>query len=123
MATGGDSSPGWTVSITVAGVPDCGDVCIGLTESEAGSYRLEDLKWLVEQHMETLGGPRIPRSHWAFHSEARATPWNMPVSHLRAEDFPLKFSWHSWSASYLQYHGSEAAPKRARITPMGDPDF
>ena len=38
----------------------------------------------------------------------------LPVSALRAQDLPLKFSWHDWTESFLAYQTQTLAEAFAR---------
>ena len=48
-------------------------------------------------------GAIIPTGEWGFWSRLRSVPYNMPIRRLKAQDLPLKFSWHDWTASYATW--------------------
>ena len=53
-------------------------------EAEYG-WRLDDVKRVLQGVIHDV---HIPLGDWGFHALTRSTPYNMPVSHLRAEDMP-----------------------------------
>ena len=63
---------------------------------------------MPEQMYTDLGTPVelgaiIPTGEWGFWSRLRSVPYNMPIRRLKAQDLPLKFSWHDWTASYAKW--------------------
>ena len=72
-------------------------------EAEYG-WRLDDVKRVLQGVIHDV---HIPLGDWGFHALTRSTPYNMPVSHLRAEDMPLRFCWHESSDSWRQAHSQQ----------------
>ncbi|CAE7222247.1 unnamed protein product [Symbiodinium sp. CCMP2592] len=78
------------VRVEVTDVPGYGTLTLGA-----------DSNWTLDDVKRVLGRVvNIPLGDWGFHALTRCTPHNMPVSHLRPEDMPLRFCWHEWSESF-----------------------
>ena len=86
------------VRVQVTDVPGYGT----LTLEADSNWRLDDVKKVLDGVIAAneVHGVHIPLGDWGFHALTRCTPYNMPVSHLRAEDMPLRFCWHEWSDSW-----------------------
>ena len=91
-------------TVTITAVPFLGDVNVALEIEEGVVKTLDHIKADVQRQMEEVGCHEIPCRDWAIHSRNRATPYNMPIQELRAEDEPLRFNWHEWSPSFETQH-------------------
>ncbi|CAE7768537.1 unnamed protein product [Symbiodinium sp. CCMP2592] len=83
------------VKVTVTDVPGYGT----LTLEADSNWTLDDVKRVLARVIAT-NEVHIPLGDWGFHALTRCTPYNMPVSHLRREDMPLRFCWHEWTDSW-----------------------